>query len=114
MTDKAISPLRQRLIEDMAIRRLGPKTQHDYIRAAPHEVNGGRPKTLKESSRRSHRPTSETLHGRGHFQSRNFTIWNASCVRCHYDQMRANMWAEIVMFCENTASNGLSVLAAKV
>jgi integrase/recombinase XerD len=32
MTDKAISPLRQRLIEDMAIRRLGPKTQHDYIR----------------------------------------------------------------------------------
>jgi integrase/recombinase XerD len=32
MTDKAISPLRQRLIEDMTIRRLGPKTQHDYIR----------------------------------------------------------------------------------
>ena len=30
MTDKAISSLRQRLIE--AIRRLGPKTQHDYIR----------------------------------------------------------------------------------
>ena len=32
MTAKAISPLRQRLIEDMAIRRLGPKTQHHYIR----------------------------------------------------------------------------------
>jgi len=32
MTDKAISPLRRRLIEDMTIRRLGPKTQHDYIR----------------------------------------------------------------------------------
>ncbi len=32
MTDKAISPLRQRLIDDIAIRRLGPKTQHDYIR----------------------------------------------------------------------------------
>jgi integrase/recombinase XerD len=30
MTDKAISPLRRRLIEDMAIRRLGPKTQHHY------------------------------------------------------------------------------------
>jgi hypothetical protein len=28
MTDKAISPLRRRLIEDMTIRRLGPKTQH--------------------------------------------------------------------------------------
>jgi len=32
MTDKSISPLRQRLIEDMAIRRLGPKTQQHYIR----------------------------------------------------------------------------------
>ena len=32
MTDKAISPLRRRLIEDMAIRRLGPKSQHHYIR----------------------------------------------------------------------------------
>jgi integrase/recombinase XerD len=32
MTDKAISRLRRRLIEDMAIRRLGPKTQHHYIR----------------------------------------------------------------------------------
>jgi integrase/recombinase XerD len=32
MTDKAISPLRPRLIEDMTIRRLGPGTQHQYIR----------------------------------------------------------------------------------
>ena len=32
MTEKAISPLRQRLVEDMTIRRLGAKTQHDYIR----------------------------------------------------------------------------------
>ena len=32
MTEKAISPLRQRLIEDMTIRRLSPETQHHYIR----------------------------------------------------------------------------------
>ena len=32
MTDKAISPLRRRLIEDMTIRRLSPKTQYQYIR----------------------------------------------------------------------------------
>ena len=32
MTDKAISPLRRRLIEDMTIRRLGPGTQQQYIR----------------------------------------------------------------------------------
>ena len=29
MTDQAISPLRRRMIEDMAIRKLAPKTQHD-------------------------------------------------------------------------------------
>src|SRR5437870_3794433 len=32
MTDKAISPLRRRLIEDMTIRRLSPRTQYQYIR----------------------------------------------------------------------------------
>jgi hypothetical protein len=32
MTDKAISPLRRLLIEDVAIGRLGPKTQYQYIR----------------------------------------------------------------------------------
>ena len=32
MTDKAISPLRRRLIEDMTIRRLSSKTQYQYIR----------------------------------------------------------------------------------
>ena len=31
MTDKAISPLRRRMIEDMTIRKLAPKTQHDYV-----------------------------------------------------------------------------------
>ena len=33
MTDKAISPLRQRMIEDMTIRKMAPKTQASYIRA---------------------------------------------------------------------------------
>src|SRR5246127_689752 len=32
MTEKAISPVRRRLTEDMAIRRLSPKTQYQYIR----------------------------------------------------------------------------------
>ena len=31
MTQQAISPLRQRMIEDMAIRKFAPKTQHDYV-----------------------------------------------------------------------------------
>ena len=37
MTDKAISPLRRRLIEDMTIRQLGPKTS-----ARPHYRLGRR------------------------------------------------------------------------
>ena len=32
MTEKALSPLRRQLVEDMTIRQLGPKTQHEYIR----------------------------------------------------------------------------------
>jgi site-specific recombinase XerD len=31
MTNQAISPLRRRMIEDMAIRKFAPKTQHDYV-----------------------------------------------------------------------------------
>jgi len=31
MTEKAMSPLRRRMIEDMTIRKLAPKTQHDYV-----------------------------------------------------------------------------------
>ena len=33
MTDKAISPLRQRMIEDMTIRKLSPKTQLFSLRS---------------------------------------------------------------------------------
>ena len=32
MISAPVSPLRQRMIEDMAIRQFGPKTQHDYVR----------------------------------------------------------------------------------
>jgi integrase/recombinase XerD len=32
MTDEAMSPLRRRMIEDMTIRRLAPKTQQGYVR----------------------------------------------------------------------------------
>jgi hypothetical protein len=31
MTDEAMSPLRRRMIEDMTIRKLAPKTQEGYI-----------------------------------------------------------------------------------
>src|SRR3954447_14819159 len=31
MTDEAMSPLRRCMIEDMTIRKLSPKTQHDYV-----------------------------------------------------------------------------------
>ena len=31
MTERAISPLRRRMIEDMSIRKFTAKTQHDYV-----------------------------------------------------------------------------------
>jgi two-component system response regulator FixJ len=34
MTDQVISPLRRRMIEDAAIRKLAPKAQHDYVQKA--------------------------------------------------------------------------------
>jgi len=52
MTEKAISPLRQRLVEDMTIRRLGPKTQHDYIRHAASLLFSARKKLVGCSRRR--------------------------------------------------------------
>ena len=33
MTDARISPLRQRMIDDMTMRRMAPKTQAAYVRA---------------------------------------------------------------------------------
>ena len=33
LTEQAISPLRRRMIEDMAICKLGAKTQHDHSAA---------------------------------------------------------------------------------
>jgi hypothetical protein len=32
MIDEAMSPLRRRMIEDMTIRKLALKTQHDHVR----------------------------------------------------------------------------------
>ena len=32
MSLRPISPLRQRMLEDMAVRKFGDKTRHDYIR----------------------------------------------------------------------------------
>jgi integrase/recombinase XerD len=39
MTDECISPLRQRMIEDMSLRHFGEKTQKDYIRAVKNLTN---------------------------------------------------------------------------
>ncbi len=36
MTDEAMSPLRRRMISDMTIRKLAPKTQQGYIRTIKH------------------------------------------------------------------------------
>jgi hypothetical protein len=54
MTDEAMSPLRRRMIEDMTIRKLGRKTQQDYIDPAYVDVGVRRWQTYtgKASARR--------------------------------------------------------------
>jgi len=63
MTEQAISPLRRRMIEDMAIRKLGAKTQHDYVqRVKDFAVFLGRSpdKASKEDLRRYQLHLSES------------------------------------------------------
>ncbi len=63
MTDQAISPLRRRMIEDMAIRKriredgLAPKTQHDYVQRVKDFATflGRSPDTAKSEEVRSFR-----------------------------------------------------------
>ena len=43
MTDEAMSPLRRRMIEDMTIRKLSPKTQQGYIRTIKNFSSFPRP-----------------------------------------------------------------------
>ena len=43
MTDTAISPLRQRMIEDMTVRGFTPGTQRGYIVARNHRLSWSRP-----------------------------------------------------------------------
>jgi len=57
MTDQAMSPLRRRMIEDMTIRNLSPKTQQGYIRTI---------KNFTAFLRRS--PDTATFEGLRHFQ----------------------------------------------
>ena len=57
MSEKPISPLRQRMIEDMTVRKLGSATQRNYIRAV---------KTLSEFLGRS--PASATAEDLRRFQ----------------------------------------------
>ena len=57
MTDKCISPLRRRMIEDMTVRNFAAKTQHDYVqRVKNFAVFLGRsPETAKPEDMRSFR-----------------------------------------------------------
>jgi integrase/recombinase XerD len=64
MTTKAISPLRQRMIDDMTMRRMAPKTQQGYIRAVKRFADffGGSPhKATAEDVRRFHVHLANTI-----------------------------------------------------
>ena len=57
MTDKCISPLRRRMIEDMTVRNFAAKTQHDYVQRVKSFAAflGRSPDTAKPEDMRSFR-----------------------------------------------------------
>ena len=61
MTDDAMSPLQRRMIEDMTIRKLAPKTQQGYIRT----IKGFRcvPRPISRHGELRGRPTLSTAFG---------------------------------------------------
>ena len=64
MTNKVISPLRQRMIDEMTMRRMSPKTQQGYIRAVKRFADffGRSPdKATAEDIRRFHVHLAKTM-----------------------------------------------------
>jgi hypothetical protein len=47
---QAVSPLRQRMIEDMMLRKLSPKTQSAYIRAVKKLSSWRAPKSVGQAN----------------------------------------------------------------
>jgi hypothetical protein len=62
-TTPGISPLRQRMIEDMRMRKLAPRTQIGYIRAVRHFTGylGRSPDTASAEDLRRYRSDDEQL-----------------------------------------------------
>jgi hypothetical protein len=56
MSEKPISDLRRRMLEDMAVRKFGEKTRHDYIRHVETFAKflGRSPDTATAARRRHH------------------------------------------------------------
>jgi hypothetical protein len=63
MTDEAMSPLRRRMIEDMTIRKLAPKTQQGYL-------GGLRTPALRARRATIMGPASANLHTNGLIQTK--------------------------------------------
>jgi integrase/recombinase XerD len=57
MSDQVISPLRRRMIEDMAIRKFAPKIRHDYVQRVGDSATflGRSPDTAKSEDVRRFR-----------------------------------------------------------
>ena len=54
MTDQGISPLHRRMLEDMAIRKLAPKTHRDHVQRSRTSRRGARLSAVSGVERRRH------------------------------------------------------------
>ena len=51
MSEKPISDLRRRMLEDMAVRKFGEKTRHDYIRHVEAFANSSAARPTRQRQR---------------------------------------------------------------
>ena len=64
MSEKPISPLRQRMLEDMNMRRFVPDTQREYIRAVKRlAIFLGRSPDARDGGRAARVPTASDRDG---------------------------------------------------
>ena len=69
-SNKTIRPLRQRMLEDMAIRKLGAKTRKDYIRAVVNFTQVSETRTGYRHCRRSAWVSASTWSSSVYLQQR--------------------------------------------
>ena len=87
MTDKCISPLRRRMIEDMTVRNFAAKTQHDYVQRVKSFAAflGRSPDTAKPEDM-SQLSAASGVERRGYAKDQRHRLGAAVLLQCDADR----------------------------